>query len=143
MTDGFVKKIGDFIDKQNICFFSTLDELGYPNIECISSIRKRNKLEYFYICTPGFYNIAKESFNYEKSCVYFCDEKNMRCVMFRGESEIINDIDIKKELWLDSDSIYFPGGYEDKEYYIIKFKILDARLLNNFRLEIIDIRNKE
>lgn len=41
--------------------------------------------------------------------------------MLVGNIEVLEDANIKKELWQISDKIYYPKGVTDPDYCVLKF----------------------
>jgi general stress protein 26 len=42
--------------------------------------------------------------------------------MFGGDVEIINDMKIKKKIWLDWWTKYYPKGLEDPDYTLLRLR---------------------
>ncbi len=135
MNKNFEKKIGDFMDRHQICYLSSIDDDGYPNTKALSEIRERNGMDFFYMRTKANTIHVNQLIKNPKACVYFCDAKYSKGLMVRGNVEIVTDKDTKAFLWKDSDSIYFGNGKSDSNYCVLKFNIKDARFYNNFRSE--------
>jgi len=54
--------------------------------------------------------------------LYYYDPEDFRGVMLSGNIEIIEDMALKKELYLDWWEKYYPKGAEDEDYTILKLK---------------------
>lgn len=54
--------------------------------------------------------------------LYYYDPEDFRGVMLSGNIEIIEDMEIKRELYLDWWKRYYPKGVEDEDYTILKLK---------------------
>lgn len=52
--------------------------------------------------------------------LYYCDADNVRGVMLAGQAEVLTDPGIKRVLWHDSWSIYWPGGASDPDYCVLR-----------------------
>ena len=42
--------------------------------------------------------------------------------MLQGKAEILDDIDFKEKIWMDNWKIYYPEGYKDPDFTIVKLK---------------------
>ena len=43
-------------------------------------------------------------------------------VMLRGEAEVYYDMEFKKTLWMENWTMYYPSGYSDPDFTILKVK---------------------
>lgn len=116
-TDIF-KQASDMVNACEVGSFSALDENGYPNVATRSRVKSNGIMEiYFSTDTSG--NMANSILRNAKSSVCFrTDGDNISLV---GKSEIVTDMAVKKNLWLDWFINHFSGGVEDPEYCVIKF----------------------
>ena len=62
-----------------------------------------------------------------KIAVYYCDPEEFKGVMFGGEAEIIDDIEIKRKIWLDWWIKYYSEGLKDPDYTLFKLNPKNAR----------------
>jgi general stress protein 26 len=70
-----------------------------------------------------------------KACIYFCDKRFFRGVMLKGIMEVVDDIEVKKEIWKDEFSVYYQGGMEGGDFIILKFTAETGRYYSNFKSE--------
>ena len=54
--------------------------------------------------------------------MYYCDPEEFKGVMFGGEIELINDTKIKKKIWLDWWTKYYPEGLNDPDYTLLRLR---------------------
>ena len=54
--------------------------------------------------------------------LYYYDPEDFRGVMLSGNIEIVEDMEIKRELYLDWWKKYYPKGVEDEDYTILRLK---------------------
>jgi general stress protein 26 len=52
--------------------------------------------------------------------LYYCDAVRVCGVMLTGRAEILTDAGLKRALWHESWSIYWPGGAADADYCVIR-----------------------
>lgn len=90
------KTIGNMIDKQSICYISSIDKEGFPNTKAMLKPRKRNGIKEIYFSTNTS-SLKVQSFkDNPKACAYFCDKRFFRGVMIKGTVEVLEDKDQKK-----------------------------------------------
>lgn len=136
------KTIGSMIDKQRVCYISSVDEDGFPNTKAMLRPRKRNGIKEIYLSTNTS-SLKVSSFrNNPKACLYFCDRRFFRGIMLKGTVEILEDQESKDMIWQFGDTMYYPKGKTDPDYCVIKFTSVCARCYSNFKSEDIEIRSK-
>lgn len=133
------KTVGNIIDKQRICFISSIDMDGFPNTKAMLKPRKRNKGN---ILTTNTLSIKVQSFkNNAKACLYFCDKRFFRGVMIKGIVEVLEDQESKDMIWQDGDELYYSKGKTDPDYCVLKFISISARYYSNFKSEDVEVFN--
>lgn len=135
------KTLGKLIDKQKVCYISSVDKEGYPNIKAMLRPRKRNGLKEFFLSTNTSSQKVQAYRKNPKACLYFCDKRFYRGLMFKGTVEVLQDQDSKTMLWEDGDTMYYEGGVTDPDYCVLKFTASSARFYQNFKS--VDIDNIE
>ncbi len=131
--------IGNLIDKQSVSFISSVDENGYPNTKAMLAPVKREGIKTIYWHTNSPSMRVRQYRNYPKACVYFCDKCFFRGVMLKGTMEVVDDIDVKKEIWKDEFSTYYQGGMDGGDFIILKFTAEMGRYYSDFKSEDFDI----
>jgi general stress protein 26 len=124
--------IGSLIEKQGVSFISSVDEDGYPNTKAMLPPVKRKGIKLFYWHTNSPSMRIKHYRNNPKACVYFYDKRFFRGVMLKGSMEIVEDENIKKELWKDEYAMYYQGGVDGRDFTILKFTAETGRYYSNF-----------
>ena len=127
--------IGNLIDKQSVSFISSVDENGYPNTKAMLPPVKREGIKTLYWHTNSPSLRVKQYRDNPKACVYFCDKRFFRGVMLRGTMEVLDNEDIKKEIWKDEFSMYYTGGMNGGDFIILRFTAENGRFYSNFRSE--------
>ena len=136
------KTIGNMIDKQRVCYISSVDEDGFPNTKAMLRPRKRNGIKEIYLSTNTS-SLKVSSFrNNPKACLYFCDRRFFRGIMLKGTVEILEDQESKDMIWQFGDTMYYPKGKTDPDYCVIKFTSVCARYYSNFKSEDLEIQSK-
>jgi general stress protein 26 len=131
--------IGNLIDKQGVCFISSVDENGYPNTKAMLAPCKRESLKTFYWHTNSPSLRLKQYKNNPRACAYFCDRRFFRGVMLKGKMEVLANKKIKKELWRDEYSMYYQGGADGGDFTLIKFTAEGGRYYSDFHSEDFEI----
>jgi general stress protein 26 len=127
--------IGNLIDKQSVSFISSVDENGYPNTKAMLPPVKRDGIRTFYWHTNSPSLRVKQYRDNPKACIYFCDKRFFRGVMLKGTMEVLDNEDVKKEIWKDEFSMYYTGGMNGGDFIILRFRAESGRFYSNFRSE--------
>ena len=131
--------IENLIDKQSVSFISSVDESGYPNTKAMLPPVKREGIKTFYWHTNSPSMRIKQYRNNAKACVYFCDKDFFCGLMLKGTMEVVDDINIKKEIWKDEFSMYYQGGADGGDFIILKFTAENGRYYSDFHSEEFDV----
>ena len=131
--------IGNLIDKQSISFISSVDENGYPNTKAMLAPVKRIGIKTLYWHTNSPSARIKQYRNNPKACVYFCDKRFFRGVMLKGTMEVVDDNDVKAEIWKDGFLMYYTGGVDGGDFIILRFTAESGRYYANFQSEDFDV----
>ena len=115
------KTIGNMIDKQKVCYISSIDKDGFPNTKAMLKPRKRNGIKEIYFSTNTS-SLKVQSFKKNpKACVYFCDKRFYRGIMLKGTVEVLEDKESKEMIWQFGDTMYYKKGVTDLDYCVLKF----------------------
>jgi general stress protein 26 len=129
------KTIGNMIDKCKISFIGSIDGDGFPNMKAMLPPRKCDGIKTFLFSTNTSSKRVAEFRKNNKASIYFYDGRFFRGVMLRGTMEVLEDIDTKKLIWEDGDTLYYPQGVSDPDYCVLKFTAQDGRYYSNFKSE--------
>jgi Uncharacterized stress protein (general stress protein 26) len=129
------KTVGNIIDKQKICYITSIDSDGFPNTKAMLQPRKRNGIREIFFSTNTSSLKVKSFRNNAKACVYFCDSRFFRGVMLKGTVEVIEDQSLKDMLWQDGDTMYYSNGKTDPDYCVLKLMVISGRYYSNFKSE--------
>ena len=122
------KTIANLIDKQGICYISSIDDEGYPNTKAMLKPRLREGIKNIYLTTNTSSQKVKSFRNNSKACLYFCDKRFFRGLMIKGTVEILEDKETKDKIWRIGDEMYYSKGKEDPDYCVIKFSLQEFLL---------------
>ncbi|MHA2201005.1 MAG: pyridoxamine 5'-phosphate oxidase family protein [Candidatus Thorarchaeota archaeon] len=114
-------------------FVSTVDADGYPQTRAMFNLRNKErfpKLIPFFekhredlavvFTTNTSSNKISDIQKTTPVSAYYCTPENWRGVMLGGEMEIVEDSDVKKELWHEGWERYYPKGYDDPDHAVLK-----------------------
>lgn len=127
--------IDHLIDHQKVAFIASLDEDGFPNMKAMLPPRKRVGIRIFYFTTNTSSRRVAQYRKNSKASVYFCDQRFFRGVMLKGNMEVLEDRESREMIWLDGDTLYYPGGVDDPDYCVLKFTAVTGRFYSNFKSE--------
>ena len=115
--------------------FTTIDEEGYPHTRGIFNLRnikqfptlsdffKRHQEDLtIYISTNTSSNKVRHVKTNSKVSMCVLNPDSGRGITLGGEVEVITDEKIKKELWLDWWTQYYPKGVNDEDYTILRLR---------------------
>lgn len=147
-----VKKLStELIENSLVACLSTIDSDGFPITRALLNTRFKERYPEF----SEFYDKQEDKYvvyfstntssskishikKYPYVSIYFCDTEDFKGLMLKGEIEIIEDMDIKREFWLESSKIYYPKGLEDPDYTILRFNPENARFF--YRLNQVEFK---
>ena len=97
--------------------------------------RQREGLRVFYFTTNASSLRVRQYRHNPQACVYFCDRRFFRGVMFRGGMEVLEDMESKSAIWREGDTLYYPLGLLDPDYCVLRFTAESGRFYSKFRSE--------
>ncbi len=130
----------ELLNNSLVAYFSTVDSDGFPITRALLNTRYKKRypeFSEFYDNLDDKYviyfstNTSSSKIEHIKKnpnvAVYFCNTEQFKGVMFGGEVEIIEDMEIKRQFWLERSTRYYPKGLEDPDYTILRFRPINAR----------------
>ncbi len=127
--------LGKCSDRQSTAVSGSLDADGFPNIKAMLAPRQREGLRVFYFTTNASSLRVRQYRHNPQACVYFCDRRFFRGVMFRGGMEVLEDMESKSAIWREGDTLYYPLGLLDPDYCVLRFTAESGRFYSKFRSE--------
>ena len=124
------------INRCELGFLGNKDEQGNPQIKAM--IRAKNEgLKTFWFCS----NTSSKRVNQIKkdgnTCLYFYDA--YEGVMLRGFADVSYDDEIRKSFWSDDMVMYYPLGYTDPDFALIKFTATSGNYYKDLHNEDFEI----
>lgn len=148
-----VKKLGlNLMEESKAAFLTTIDPDGFPITRAMFNLRNKEQFPEFselfekqqnqftiYITTNTSSSKVAHLNKNPKMCVYFCDTEDFKGFMLGGSVEIVDDLKLKKKIWLDWWTQYYPEGVEDPDYTLLRLEPKNARYyhkLNHAKFEL-------
>jgi general stress protein 26 len=119
--------LGEFIDRQNVSFITSIDGEGYPVVKAMLPPSKREGIKIFYYHTNTSSRRVAQYRQNQKAALYFCDERAFIGLMLKGTMEVLEDAAAKEMLWRDEYKMYYLGGVSEPDYCILKFTAQSGR----------------
>ncbi len=128
------------ISESKAAYLTTIDSEGFPITRAMFNLRNKEQFpefsEFFqnqediftiYISTNTASTKVEHLKNNPLMCVYFCDADNFQGFMLGGSVEFIENPKLKKNIWLDWWTQYYPKGIEDPDYTLLRLNPKTAR----------------
>lgn len=131
-----------FIKKQKTAFVGSVDEEGYPNMKAMFAPRKiEGNCVYFSTNTSSMR--AGQFMKNSKASIYFYQRGRFKYegLMLVGTMEVLQDEDIKREIWCTGDSMFYKQGVTDPDYCVLKFTAVKGRYYCNLKTESFQVED--
>ena len=119
ITQEYIK---EFALKQKTAFIGSVDEEGFPNIKAMFVPRKIEGRCFYFSCNTSAMRTGQYQKN-PKASLYFYNRGRFRYegIMLIGTMEVLQDPQIKEEIWEKGDTVYYKQGVTDPDYCVLKF----------------------
>lgn len=127
------KLIIELMEISEACYLTTIDDRGFPQTRAMLNLRnsghypnltplfKKHGSDYLvYFTTNASSQKINQIKNNPKVSVYYSKPSEWRGLMLGGTIEIVEEQTIKKSLWQNSWTMYYPKGSTDNDYTILK-----------------------
>ncbi len=117
-----------FIQQQKVAFIASVDEEGFPNMKAMFAPRKMEG-DCFYFSTNTSSIRTQQYLKNPKASIYFYNKGRFKYegVMLTGTMEVLQDPEIKQEIWQVGDIMYYKLGVNDPDYCVLKFTAQKGR----------------
>jgi len=125
----------ELMESSKAAYLTTIDLQGYPITRAMFNLRNKEQFpefsEFFeklentfeiYISTNTSSSKIEHIKKNPKISIYYCEPDDFKGVMFNGDAEIIEDMELKKKIWLDWWTKYYREGLEDPDYTLLRLK---------------------
>ncbi|GHT37258.1 pyridoxamine 5'-phosphate oxidase [Bacteroidia bacterium] len=129
------EKLEKFVAGQKTALVGSVDSEGIPNIKAMLLAKKREGMKVFYFSTNTSSMRAGQFRENPKASIYFYHKGLFKYegVMLKGVMEVLEDDNIKRELWQRGDKMFYPQGVTDPDYCILKFTAKEGRYYCNLK----------
>jgi general stress protein 26 len=128
-------------------FVSSLDDRGFPETRAMFNLKRRRRSGKL----PGIFLAEAESFanllgtntasrktaqllKDPRACLYFADTRKFKGLSVRGKLLPVEDLEVKKALWMPGWEIYYPKGSTDPDFTVFRFEPEIARYYHGLRV---------
>ena len=134
----------EFIQKQKVAFIASVDEEGFPNMKAMFAPRKIDG-NCFYFSTNTSSMRSQQFMRNPKASIYFYNKGRFKYegIMLTGTMEVLQDNEIKKEIWCAGDTMYYKQGVTDPDYCVLKFTAIRGRYYCNLKTESFQVEELE
>lgn len=132
----------EFIKKQKVSLIASVDEEGFPNIKAMFVPRKIEE-NCFYFSTNTSSMRSQQFLKNPKASVYFYNKGRFKYegVMLTGTMEVLQDDEIRREIWCTGDTMFYKKGVTDPDYCVLKFTARKGRYYCDLKTESFDIED--
>ena len=132
----------EFIQKPKTVFIGSVDEEGFPNIKAMFTPRKIEG-NCFYFSTNTSSMRTQQFMRNPKASIYSYNRGRFKFegIMLTGTMEVLQDDDIKREIWCTGDIMYYKQGVTDPDYCVLKFTAIKGRHYCNLKTESFNVED--
>jgi len=119
-------KATELLEKCDTVTLASVNEKGFPRICAMSKIRAYGFREIYFISSKrSQYNGKVTHFenNPKASVCYFLHGDSVTLI---GLIDFVEDNELKKEVWRESDRRFFGKGIEDPKFRLLRFRTTEA-----------------
>lgn len=114
------------LDSVDTAILTSVNENGYPR-PCMMKKYKNNGFSDIYFVTSKRSKLNGKATHFENNpkagVCYFSGGDSVTLI---GNVELVEDREIQKSLWNDSDRAFFGKGIDDPKFRLLKFHTLEA-----------------
>lgn len=119
-------KANQLIKECNVATLTSINEKGYPRT-CLLSIAKADDFSDIYFVTSKRSPISGKATHFEanskSSVCYFLGGDSVTLI---GNVEFIDDREIQKSVWNETDGKFFKKRIDDPKFRLLKFHTIEA-----------------
>lgn len=136
------EQIFEFIAKQKTAFIASVDADGFPNMKAMFAPRKIYGNSFYFTTNTSSMRVQQYIDN-PKASIYFFNKGRFRYtgVMLIGTMEVLQDAEIKKEIWRAGDTMFYRQGVTDPDYCVLKFTAEKGRYYSDLKTESFSLEN--
>lgn len=139
-------------------YFTTIDEKDFPQTRAMDNLRSKERFpklaNLFKTHEDDFWillstNTSSAKMRHIKKnpvvCAYYCKPREFHGLMLSGTVEIVEDPKLKKAIWHDYWTQYYPKGVNDPDYTVLSLYPTHAKgwhRMNTFSFTLKGKKNK-
>lgn len=134
------EKIFEFIQKQKVAFIASVDDEGFPTIKAMLAPRKVEGNCFYFSTNTSSMRVGQYLKN-PKASIYFYNKGRFKYegVMLTGTMEVLQDDEIKREIWRTGDTMFYKKGVTDPDYCVLKFTAARGRHYCDLKTESFEL----
>jgi general stress protein 26 len=135
-----IEQIYDFIRRQKVAFIASVDDEGFPNMKAMMMPRKTDGNRFYFSTNISSMRVSQFREN-PKASIYFFHKGRFRYegVMLIGTMVILDDDQIKREIWKAGDRMFYKKGVSDPDYCVLKFAAVKGRHYCDLKTESFEL----
>jgi general stress protein 26 len=135
-----IEQIYDFIRRQKVAFIASVDDEGFPNMKAMMMPRKTDGNRFYFSTNTSSMRVSQFREN-PKASIYFFHKGRFRYegVMLIGTMVILDDDQIKREIWKAGDRMFYKKGVSDPDYCVLKFAAVKGRHYCDLKTESFEL----
>jgi len=126
----------DLMKRAPVAYMATVDGDGLPQVRAVENLRSPEKfphpseviskldenpmISYLSINTSS--NKLRQVEINPVVALYYCVPEEYKGVMLRGKAEVLDDLEFKTAIWVKGWERYYPKGYTDPDFTILRIK---------------------
>jgi general stress protein 26 len=139
MPDPRINSAFALANSMDLSILSTLDDQGSPDARALFNLRKVRASVFqsgaavlplafaTWIATNTSSRKVRELRADTRGSLYYYDPETFEGLTLQGTFEEIRDREIRSSIWVDTWSMYYPGGVDGGDFSIFRFHPLHAR----------------
>ena len=104
MLQSVKNDIRRLVEKSGKVYVSSVDEAGYPNTKAMFA-REHDGMKIHYMSTNCSSLRVSQFRKNPKACIYYCNERFFKGLMFTGTMEVCTDRETRERIWRRGDEI--------------------------------------
>lgn len=130
-----------------VFYMATVDEHGVPHVRAMENLRCSEKFPHpakviaeneadplvSYISTNTSSVKIRQLKSNPSVALYYCVPEEYKGVMRQGKAEVLGDTEFKKKLWVEGWEKYYPQGYTDPDFTLLRLKPTCLKAWYGFR----------
>ena len=131
MSSEIMEKSSALVSRCSIGVLSTVDRNGIPHQKAMIKTSAIGLKEFWFCTNTSSKRVQQIKANANVS-LYFYDEKTYEGLMLSGKAVVSYDETKRKEFWNDGMKVYYPYGWTNPDYALIKFIAVKGNYYHGF-----------